>query len=141
LWLLPDGHADSQDVSCVFPFIQYHAMRYASILLFAALFAFATIRWGVPHQVGVAYLVASVASFVAYAMDKSAARAGRWRTSESTLLLLGLACGWPGAALAQQWLRHKSTKASFRVPFWATVVLNIGAFLYLSSPASFLRPS
>ncbi|MDB5907437.1 MAG: cold-shock protein, partial [Massilia sp.] len=79
-------------------------MRYASILLFAALFAFATIRWGVPHQVGVAYLVASVTSFVAYAMDKSAARAGRWRTSESTLLLLGLACGWPGAALAQQWL-------------------------------------
>lgn len=114
-------------------------MRYASILLFAGLYAFAMVRWGTPGAVGAAYLVASAACFVVYAMDKSAAREGRWRTSESTLLLMGLACGWPGAALAQQWLRHKSTKPAFRARFWATVGVNVGAFAYLASPLSFIR--
>lgn len=114
-------------------------MRYASILLFACLYAFATIRWGISPLAGAAYLAASATCFVAYAIDKSAARAGRRRTAESTLLLMGLACGWPGAALAQQWLRHKSSKASFRAPFWATVGVNAGAFAYLASPLSFVR--
>jgi uncharacterized membrane protein YsdA (DUF1294 family) len=112
-------------------------MRYVSILLFAGLFGYATVHWGMPQLVGVAYLVASVACFTLYAIDKAAARAGRWRTSESTLLLLGLACGWPGAALAQQWLRHKSSKPSFRTLYWATVAINVGVFIYLATPASF----
>lgn len=45
------------------------------------------------------YLVMSVAAFIAYAHDKSAARENRWRTQESTLHMLGLAGGWPGARL------------------------------------------
>jgi uncharacterized membrane protein YsdA (DUF1294 family) len=114
-------------------------MRYASILLFAALYAFAMTTWGTPNMVGAAYLLASAACFIVYAMDKAAARAGRWRTSENTLLMLGLACGWPGAALAHQWMRHKSSKPSFRARFWATVALNVGAFAYLASPLSFIR--
>lgn len=114
-------------------------MHYASILLFATLYAYGMVTWGVPPAVGAAYLVASAVCFGVYAIDKSAARAGRWRTSESTLLLLGLACGWPGAALAQQWLRHKSSKPSFRARFWATVAFNAGAFAYLASPVSFIR--
>jgi len=114
-------------------------MRYASILLFAALYAYAMVTWGTPELVGAAYLVASMACFVVYALDKAAARAGRWRTSENTLLLMGLACGWPGAALAQQWMRHKSSKPSFGARFWATVALNVGAFAWLASPVSFLR--
>ena len=103
------------------------------------LYAFAMTSWGVPNMIGVAYLVASAVCFIVYAMDKAAARAGRWRTPESTLLMLGLACGWPGAALAQQWMRHKSSKLSFRARFWTTVGLNVGAFAYLASPVSFLR--
>lgn len=119
------------------PFIPISPMRYASILLFAAFYAFAMVTWGTPQLVGAAYLLASLACFVLYAMDKSAARAGRWRTSESTLLLMGLAGGWPGAALAQQWLRHKSSKSSFLGRFWATVAINVAAFAYLASPFSF----
>lgn len=114
-------------------------MRYASILLFACLYLFATIRWGTSPLAGAAYLVASAACFLAYAIDKSAARAGRRRTAESSLLLMGLACGWPGAVLAQQWLRHKSSKASFRAPFRITVGVNVAAFAYLASPLSFVR--
>jgi hypothetical protein len=37
----------------------------------------------------------------------------------------GLACGWPGGLLAQQWLRHKSIKTAFRWKFWLTVALNL----------------
>jgi uncharacterized membrane protein YsdA (DUF1294 family) len=77
----------------------------------------------------------SVVAFLAYALDKSAARAGRWRTQENTLHLLALAGGWPGALVAQQQLRHKSAKTSFLVVFWATVLLNCGALAYLLTPA------
>ncbi len=102
---------------------------------------------GIPAVVALAYGVLSLGCFVAYAIDKSAAKEGRWRTSERTLLLLGLLCGWPsertllllgllcgwpGAVLAQQWLRHKSSKRSFRMLFWITVAINIGAFVYFS---------
>jgi uncharacterized membrane protein YsdA (DUF1294 family) len=78
------------------------------------------------------YGAASAACFVFYALDKSAARAGRWRVPERTLLLLGLCCGWPGAIVAQRWLRHKSAKASFLWRFWTTVVLNVAALAALA---------
>lgn len=91
-------------------------------------------RWQVPGWWAALYLAASIVCFVAYAVDKSAAVAGRGRVAESTLHLLGLAGGWPGAILAQQLLRHKSSKASFRSAFWGTVVLNVAAFLALNTP-------
>lgn len=80
------------------------------------------------------YCVASLLTFFIYAMDKSAARKGAWRTQESTLHLFALIGGWPGALIAQQKLRHKSKKLSFRVVFWATVCLNCGAFAWLFTP-------
>jgi uncharacterized membrane protein YsdA (DUF1294 family) len=61
---------------------------------------------------------------------------------ESTLILLGLAGGWPGAIIAQQVLRHKSNKKDFRSAFWASVVLNVLAFVALCSPmVSLVFPS
>ena len=71
------------------------------------------------------YLVASVAALVAYRVDKTAAESGRWRTPESTLHLLALAGGWPGALLAQRIFHHKSRKPSFRLVFFATIILNL----------------
>jgi uncharacterized membrane protein YsdA (DUF1294 family) len=73
------------------------------------------------------YAFASAATFAVYAFDKAAARAGRRRTPERSLLLLGLACGWPGALAAQRLLRHKSSKRSFLAKFWLTVILNLAA--------------
>ena len=67
-------------------------------------------------------------------LDKAAAQAGRWRTSEATLHLLALAGGWPGALLAQHWLRHKSAKRAFRAVFWVTVVLNVTGLVVVCSP-------
>jgi len=42
--------------------------------------------------------------------------------------VFALAVGWPGALIAQQALRHKSKKTSFRTLFWVTVLINC-AFL------------
>jgi uncharacterized membrane protein YsdA (DUF1294 family) len=107
-------------------------MPYLPLLLFAVLYAAATVMWQVPLLVGGAYLAVSLSCFAAYAIDKSAARRGNWRTPEATLLLLGLVGGWPGALLAQQWLRHKTSKTSFQWKFYLTVVLNLGLFLVLA---------
>jgi uncharacterized membrane protein YsdA (DUF1294 family)/cold shock CspA family protein len=93
-----------------------------------------SIAWRPPLWVPGLYLVVSLVTFIAYAMDKSAATNGTRRTPESRLHLLALAGGWPGALLAQQLLRHKSTKAEFRRVFWVTVLLNVATLVLLCSP-------
>ena len=95
----------------------------------------------IPPLILALYLVASLLTFIMYAADKSAAKKGNWRTQESTLHLLSLAGGWPGALIAQQKLRHKSKKQSFRLVFWVTVLLNFAAFVWLFTPtgAAILR--
>lgn len=108
-------------------------MHTVAVLAFAAFYAAATLLWQVPGYVGLAYLVVSAVCFGAYALDKAAARAHARRTPERTLLLLGLAGGWPGAVLAQQWLRHKTAKPSFQAWFWVTVAVNAGAFIYVAT--------
>lgn len=91
--------------------------------------------WPVPLWTAALYLAASLVCFLAYAVDKSAATAGRWRIAESTLLLLGVVGGWPGAIIAQQTLRHKTKKASFRSAFWGTVIVNVIVFALFATPA------
>jgi uncharacterized membrane protein YsdA (DUF1294 family)/cold shock CspA family protein len=95
----------------------------------------AVVAGRLPIVVGVVYFVASLVAFFAYAFDKSAARRSQWRTQESTLHLVSLLGGWPGALAAQRLLRHKSAKASFQAAFWVTVVLNCGALSWLLSPS------
>lgn len=77
------------------------------------------------------YLIMSLIAFIAYAIDKSAAQNGRWRTQESTLHLISLMGGWPGAYIAQKKLRHKSSKKSFINVYWVTVLLNLTGLLWL----------
>jgi uncharacterized membrane protein YsdA (DUF1294 family) len=77
-----------------------------------------------PFAILASYLGASAVAFVAYGLDKSAARAGRRRTKETTLHLFALVGGWPGALFAQRVFRHKSSKAAFQRLFWVTVALN-----------------
>lgn len=71
-------------------------------------------------------LSVNIATFGLYAYDKSAAsRAGRSRVPERTLHLFALLGGTPAAWLAQQKLRHKTTKASFRRLFRSVLALQI----------------
>lgn len=111
------------------PPARWTAARALAIPAFAVVYGFAAWRWGFSPVVLVIGLGLSLATFLAYAFDKSAAISGRWRTSEQTLHLLALAGGWPGALLAQQLLRHKTSKSGFIAVFWMTVVLNTAALL------------
>ena len=107
---------------------------YLAVLAFVLLFVAIAVVWGVQRWVASLYAVLSLITFLAYWKDKAAAQAGRWRTPESTLHTLSLLGGWPGAVLAQQWLRHKSSKTEFRVLFWGTVLLNVAVLVWLHSP-------
>lgn len=77
------------------------------------------------------YVVTSFIAYIAYAIDKSAAQNGRWRTKESTLHMLSLIGGWPGAYFAQTKLRHKSSKKEFKSVYYATVILNLCGLFWL----------
>ena len=103
--------------------------RVLAIPLFAVLYAGVAWRWGSSRLLLYAYLAISALTFAVYAFDKATAQAGRWRTPEKTLHLLAVAGGWPGALLAQQLFRHKTSKARFIAVFWLTVALNAGLFV------------
>ena len=87
-----------------------------------------------PQLIPVFFLALSVLTLGFYGEDKWAAQSGRWRTPENTLHLLSLLGGWPGAAIAQSFLRHKSSKKSFRNIYWLTVCLNLAALVYGLTP-------
>jgi uncharacterized membrane protein YsdA (DUF1294 family) len=109
-------------------------VQYLPIVLFVVGALVGNAFWPIPLWVPALYLVASILCFIGYAVDKSAARADRRRVPERTLLLLGIIGGWPGAVLAQQTLRHKTQKVSFRRAFWATVLVNLVVFAVFVTP-------
>lgn len=98
-----------------------------------ALFALSALAVaGILHGVGWlsreilwAYALLSLLAFAMYGRDKWAARRDAQRTPENVLQCCALLGGWPGALLAQQVFRHKSSKASFQRTFWWMVVLNV----------------
>ena len=81
------------------------------------------------HQVGlmpiwllVLLVTLTLTTVAIYAYDKRAAVASEQRIPENRLHLLELLGGWPGALLAQRWLRHKNRKLSYQAAFWACVL-------------------
>lgn len=98
----------------------------------------AAVGW-LPFIVPAIYALFSVLAFLLYGVDKSAARSGRRRIPESTLHLISLCGGWPGAIVSQYKLRHKSRKLSFRAVYWATVIFNCGCLGYLLTPDGAMR--
>jgi uncharacterized membrane protein YsdA (DUF1294 family) len=101
---------------------------------FLALVAGVAMSGNLPLWILWLYLVLSVLTFAVYYLDKRAARKGARRTPEYQLHLWALLGGWPGALFAQQLLRHKSSKFGFRVMFWLTLLVNVGALGFLLSP-------
>ena len=110
------------------------------MLLWLGLLAWGAATRALPPWVLGALGLLNAATFLAYALDKDAARKGRWRTSEKHLHLLALLGGWPAAWWAQQWLRHKSSKAEFRAVYWATLLLNCAALAVLVWRPAWARP-
>jgi uncharacterized membrane protein YsdA (DUF1294 family) len=105
--------------------------QYLPILVFVFLLVLSFYYGYTPLFVSVIFGVVSFITFIVYYKDKAAAVSGKWRTPESTLHILSLMCGWPGAIAGQQVLRHKTQKKSFRLIFWLTVLINVSVFFWL----------
>jgi uncharacterized membrane protein YsdA (DUF1294 family)/cold shock CspA family protein len=80
------------------------------------------------------YIVTSMTAFYAYKHDKEAAQVSARRTSEWTLITLGLIGGWPGALVARHRFRHKTKKVAFRVGYWLSVGFNVAGLAWLIAP-------
>ena len=102
-----------------------------TLSLFVILYVVLTVVWKLPLVAGAVYVALSLTTYGVYGHDKSAAQQNARRTTELTLHFLALAGGWPGALLAQQFLRHKSAKLGFQVEFWCTVAMNIVALVFV----------
>ncbi|WP_238601270.1 DUF1294 domain-containing protein [Xanthomonas arboricola] len=89
-----------------------------------------TVAGRLPMLLALWYAATSSVAMLAYRRDKRAAQRGRQRTPEATLHLIALLGGWPGALLAQQLFRHKSSKTAFQLRFWITVVVNVAALCW-----------
>jgi uncharacterized membrane protein YsdA (DUF1294 family) len=118
---LPGSPRPGRDLSRPLP----AALSWTVFAVFLGAFAIVVVALDVPWWLPAWYGVLSLASFMAYGADKSAARRGTSRMSEQTLLTMGLAGGWPGALAAQQLFRHKTRKRTFRRAFWTTIVVNL----------------
>jgi uncharacterized membrane protein YsdA (DUF1294 family)/cold shock CspA family protein len=106
------------------------APRYAAAAALIGLLSCVLVALALAGKISVVlpfiYVLVSGITFIVYGFDKSAAMNSRRRTPESTLHLLSVLGGWPGALVAQQMFRHKSRKLEFQIVFWLTVLLNCG---------------
>jgi uncharacterized membrane protein YsdA (DUF1294 family)/cold shock CspA family protein len=106
-------------------------LAFIVVAVFFGLVVFLTMAEKIPRVILWIYLGVSLLTYIAYTLDKVAARNGARRISEANLHWLSFGGGWPGALIAQQTLRHKSKKQSFRSAFWITVALNLGVLAWL----------
>ncbi len=89
-----------------------------------------------PTAMLILYLVAiNAAAYIAFGLDKYFARTGRWRISESTLLLLTFLGGSPGALIAIRLFRHKTKKQPFRLYLHTLIVLQVAVLIMLLFPS------
>ncbi|MCL9780843.1 cold shock and DUF1294 domain-containing protein [Vibrio sp. S4M6] len=80
-------------------------------------------------------LLISGFTYVLYAFDKSLSSSDNWQVPELVFHVFTLAGGWPGAVLAQSFLRHRPLSLSYLPTFWFTVIANVTLFAWsLSGP-------
>lgn len=109
------------------------------VLGFFAMLLTASLLTTLPLYIVLLYAVLSLLTFFCYWRDKQRAQTDKWRTAESTLHLLSLFGGWPGALLAQNYLRHKSQKRAFLAVFYLLLLVNLLILIVLQSQ-SLLSP-
>jgi uncharacterized membrane protein YsdA (DUF1294 family) len=66
-----------------------------------------------PANLATAFIAMNFLAFAAFGIDKMKAEAGAWRVQESTLLMLALLGGSPGAYAGRAAFRHKTRKQPF----------------------------
>ena len=72
---------------------------------------------------------------IVYGIDKLKAKKGKWRITESTLLLLAIIGGSIGAFLGMKVWHHKTMHKKFKYGIPLIIILQLGVLLYLSKAA------
>lgn len=70
-------------------------------------------------------LIINVIAFLAMWIDKRKAEKGKWRISETTLLLLGVLGGSIGGMIGMYTFRHKTKKKRFTIGMPAILIIEI----------------
>lgn len=70
-------------------------------------------------------LIINIVAFLAMWIDKRKAEKGKWRISETTLLLLGVLGGSIGGMIGMYTFRHKTKKKRFTIGMPAILVTEI----------------
>lgn len=70
-------------------------------------------------------LIINIIAFLAMWIDKRKAEKGKWRISETTLLLLGVLGGSIGGMIGMYTFRHKTKKKRFTIGMPAILVTEI----------------
>ena len=79
---------------------------------------------------GIYLLIINISAFAAYGVDKRRAKLNRWRTPESTLLLLCFLGGGVGGLLGMRVFRHKTKHLKFQILVPLSVLLWLAAGIY-----------
>ncbi len=72
----------------------------------------------------------NISAFLSMGKDKASAKASLARTPEATLLILGLAGGFPGILAGRKFFNHKTTKKAFIIPMWLLFALQLFSVAY-----------
>ena len=71
------------------------------------------------------WLVISAAAVYLTVKDKAAAKAGKWRVPEATLMLVGLFGGAEAMYITMKKIRHKTKHKKFMIGLPAEIILHI----------------
>lgn len=112
-----------------------NSARLLVIPAFGLLLGALQMTWPLPRIVPTLYGALSMALFIVYGLDKWAAKRGGARVAETSLHLIALMGGWPGALLGQQVFRHKTAKPAFLRWTWAMAAFNLLALVWIVTPA------
>lgn len=76
-------------------------------------------------------LIINVIAFLAMLIDKRKAEKGKWRISETTLLLLGVLGGSIGGIIGMYTFRHKTKKMKFTIGMPTILIVEIITIIYI----------
>jgi uncharacterized membrane protein YsdA (DUF1294 family) len=86
-------------------------------------------------SLSVIYVLAiNLVAMLAFTVDKSAARRGRRRIRESTLLMIAFIGGSIGSITAQHLIRHKTQKQPFKSQLYTIALLQVMLIVALCIP-------
>ncbi len=78
----------------------------------------------------ISWIVINIITYIVYAIDKWKAKKDKWRTPESTLIILAAIGGSIGALLAMYTLRHKTQHKKFYIGVPVILFLQIACLIY-----------